>query len=76
MEEEDAITYTDPKWFEKYRDPVEPTLLSNNFAAVFLYVASLLNSRVELIVILNDITKDTNKVLEDESRKHVKLHRM
>ena len=37
---------------------------------------SLLNYRVERTVILNDITQDNNKVLEDDSNKTVKFHRL
>ena len=39
-------------------------------------MASLLHSRVEKIVILNDITQDNNKVLEEESNETAKFHRL
>ena len=43
---------------------------------MFLEVASLLNYRVERTVILNEITQDNNKVLEEENEKTVKFHRL
>ena len=65
MEEEDDIYILYWKWFGEYWDPVDPTWLSANFAAVFPEEANLLNSHVEQTVILNDITSEKNKVLED-----------
>ena len=56
-EEEVGITFTSCKGVDEYQDPVEPTSLSANFAAVFPDVASLLNSRVEWTVVLNEITQ-------------------
>ena len=58
IEEEDEIPFPDWKGIYEYRDPVGTNSLSANFVAVFLEVASFLNSRVERIVILNDITQD------------------
>ena len=49
---------------------------SANFAAVFQEVTSLLNYRVERTVILNDITKDNNKVPGDKINETVKIHRL
>ena len=43
---------------------------------MFPEVDILLNFRVEHTVILNDITQDNNKVLEDYSNKTVKFHRL
>ena len=63
-EEYGNILFPSWKGFDKYGDPVEPTSLSANFAAVFPEVERLLNSCVERTVILNDITQDNNKVLE------------
>ena len=60
----------------EYRDPVDPTSLSDNFAAVFPEVTRLLNYRVEWKVILNDITQDKNKVLGDNRNKTSKYHRL
>ena len=60
----------------QYRDPVEINSLSDNIVAVFLEVASLLNFCVEQIVILNDITQDKNKILEDKSKNNFKFHRL
>ena len=56
-EEEYDIPFPYWKGVDEYRDPVEPNSLSANFAAVFPEVSSLLNSRVERTVILNDITQ-------------------
>ena len=39
-------------------------------------MASLLNSRVERTVILNDISQDNNNVLEENINEAVKFHRM
>ena len=74
--EEDATPFTDWKVVGEYRDPVDPTSLSDNFAAVFTEVTSLLNYCVERTVILNDITQDNNKVLGDKRKKTVKFHRL
>ena len=63
MEEDDNITFTYWKRVDEYRYPVDPTLLSENFVAVFMNVASLLNYCVKQIVILNEIIQDNNKVL-------------
>ena len=62
-EEEDNTNLPSWKGVDEYRDPVDTTSLSSNFASVLLEVASLPNYRVELTVILNDITQDNNKVL-------------
>ena len=43
---------------------------------MFTEVASLLNPRVELPVILIGITQDKNKVLGEERNETVKFHRM
>ena len=43
---------------------------------MFLEVESLLNYRVEWTAILNDISKDNNKVLEDERKKTVKFYKL
>ena len=76
MEEEGNIPF--PTWngVDEYQDPVDPISLLDNFAAAFPEVASLLNSRVEQTVILNDITQDKNKVIVDDSNKTVKSHRL
>ena len=66
-EEEDDITFSTWEGVNAYQDPVDPTSLSSKFAAVFTEAESLLNYRVEWILILNDITQDNNKVLVDES---------
>ena len=42
---------------------------------MFLEVESLLNYRVERTVILNETTKEKNKVLGDDTNETVKLHR-
>ena len=70
--------HTFPSWkgVDEYRDPDEPTSLSDNFGAVFPEVERLLNSRVEYTVILNDITQDNNKVLGEESNKTFKFCRL
>ena len=65
MEEEYDIPFPTCKGVDEYRGPVEPTSLSSNFADLFPEVASLLNSRLESTVILNDITQGNNKVLGD-----------
>ena len=67
-----------PSWkgVGDYRDPVEPTSLSSNFAAVILELASLINSRVERTFILNEITQDNNKVPEDNINETIKFHRL
>ena len=59
-EEEDKITSPDLKGVGEYRYHVDPNSLSAKFAAVFPEVASLLNFRVEWIVIFNEITQDNN----------------
>ena len=46
-EEEDGIHFPSCKVVDEYRDLVDPTSLSANFAAVFTDVESLLNYRVE-----------------------------
>ena len=76
MEEEDEIPFLGLKGFDEYRDPVEPTSLSSNFAAVILELASLINSRVERTFILNEITQDNNKVPEDNINETIKFHRL
>ena len=43
---------------------------------MFTEVTSLLNYRLERTVILNDMTQDKNKVLGDDRKKTVKLHRL
>ena len=75
-EEEDNIPF--PPWngVYEYRDPVYPTSLSAKLVSVFPEVASLLNSRVEQTVILNEITQYNNKVLVYYINKTVKFHRM
>ena len=62
-EEEDNTNLPSWKGVDEYRDPVDPTSLSDTFEAVFLEVESLLNYSVEWTVILNDITQDNNKDL-------------
>ena len=57
------MTFIDWKVVDEYWYPVDPNLLSDNRAYVFLEVESLLNSRVERTVILNDITQYNNKSL-------------
>ena len=42
-EEEDGINFPERKRVGEYRDPVDPTSLLANFAAVLLEVKSLLN---------------------------------
>ena len=42
-EEEDNIHFTSWKGVDEYQDPVDPTLLSANFAAVFPEVESLIS---------------------------------
>ena len=44
--------------------------------SVFPEVSSLINYCVEHTLILNDITQNKNKVLEDESNKTVKFYRL
>ena len=63
MEEEGNIPFPSWKGVDEYRDPVDPTSLSANFAAVFLEVESILNSCVEWKVILNAITHENNQIL-------------
>ena len=75
-EEEDNITFPYWKVVDDYRYPADPNFLSANFAAVFLEVASLLYPRLELTVILNTITQDNNKVLEDDNNETVKFYKM
>ena len=75
-EEEGATNFPSWKGVDEYHYPVEPTLLSANFTAVFTEVASLLNSNVEWKLIINNITQEDNKVLGDKRRKNVKLHRL
>ena len=70
------IPFVDWKRVGEYWDPVDPTSLSANFAAMFLEVESLINSFVEWSSILNDITQDKNKVLEDEINETVKFLRL
>ena len=43
IEEEDNIQLTEWKGVEKYREPIETTLISANFAAVFLWLDILIN---------------------------------
>ena len=45
-EEEYGILFPTWKRVDNYRDPVDPTSLSSNFAAVFSEVSSLLNYHV------------------------------
>ena len=75
-EEEGNIPSPSCKGVDEYRDPVDPTSLSANFAAVFPEVVSLLNSRVERIVILNDTTQGNSKFMGDKSKETVKFHRL
>ena len=75
-EEEDDIHLLYWKGVYEYQDPVEPTSLSANFDDVFPEVASLLNSRVLRIVILNEIAQDNNKVRGEKSNEIFKFHRM
>ena len=75
-EEEDGTLLPNRKGVDEYQDPVDPSSLSDNFAAMFTEVASLLNPRVELPVILIGITQDNNEVLEDEIKETVKFHRL
>ena len=58
MKEDNGMPFADWYGVYEYQDPAGPTLLSSNFVAVFPEVASVLNCRVEHIVILNDITQD------------------
>ena len=74
MKEEGEINFQYWKVFGEYWDPDDPISLSSNFAVVLPEVASLLNYRVEKKLILNDITQDSNKVLEDKIKKTFKLH--
>ena len=76
MEEEYDIPFPDWKGVDEYRDPVDPNSLSAKFAAVFPELASLLNSRVERLLILNEINQDKNKVLRDKSNETVNFHRL
>ena len=75
-EEEDIIPFPYWKGFYEYQEPIDPTSISSNFAAVFTKVASLLNSRVERTVILNVNTQENNEFLGDKINETVKLHRM
>ena len=75
-EGEDGIPFPSWKGVAEYRDPVDSTSLSANFADEFPEVESLLNSRVERTVIVNEINQDKNKVLGDEINETVKLHRL
>ena len=72
----DEIPFPTWKGLDEYREPVDPTSLSANFADVFPEVASLINSHVEWAVILNYITQYNNKSLRDERNKTFKLHRL
>ena len=74
--EENVIPFPSWKGVDEYQDPIYPRSLSTKFAAVFPEVASLLNSHVERMVILNDNTQDNNKVLGDKRNETVKFHRM
>ena len=76
MEEEDDIPFPPLKRVYEYRDHVDPTSLSANFADVFLELAILLNYCVEWTVILNYIIQDNNKVVGGNSNKTFKFHRM
>ena len=67
---------TEWRGVDELQDHVDLTLLSAKFSAVFPEVTSLLNSCVEWTLILNDITKDNNKVLEEKSNKNSKFHRL
>ena len=58
------------------RIPVDPNSLPSNCVAVFPELAIILNPLVEQIVVLNYTTQDNKRVLEDESNKIVKLHRL
>ena len=73
---EEVVNISLPDWkgVDKYQDPVETNSLSVNFAALFLEAKILQNPRVECTVVLNDITQENNKALEDDSNKTVKLH--
>ena len=64
------------KVVDEYWNPVDPTPLSSNFAAVFLEVENLINYHVEHTVILNDISQDNNNFLQDESNKTVDFYRL
>ena len=76
MEEDDNITFTYWKRVDEYRDPVDTTSLSTNFAAVFQEAERLLNLFVEQIVILNDTPWENNKILREKSNETVKFHSM
>ena len=60
--EENDIHFPEWRVVNQYRDPIGPTSISSNFAAVFTEVASLLNSLMKRTVILHDITQYSNKV--------------
>ena len=64
-QEEDGIKLIDWNRVDEYRDPVDPTSLSEKVLVMFPEVPSLINSHVEHIVILNKIIQDSNKALEE-----------
>ena len=76
MEEEDYIHVPYWKGVDEYRDSVDPTSLSAIFAAVFLCAKILLYYHLQCTVILNGITQDNNRVLEEEINETVMFHRM
>ena len=45
-EEVDDITFIDWKGVDEHRDPIDPTVLSDNFVVVFPEATSLLNYRL------------------------------
>ena len=75
-EGEDDTTFPDWNVVYEYHDPIEPTSLSYNFAAVLLEVEIILITCAEQTVILNDITQDISKVLGDNSNETVKFYRL
>ena len=60
MKEDNGMPFAEWYVVYEYQDPAGPTLLSSNFVAVFPEVASVLNSLVELPLILNDIMQNNN----------------
>ena len=76
MKEEGGILFPPWKGVDEYQYPVETTSISSNFAVVFPEVASLLNSRAEQTVILNNVMQDNNKVLGYKRNETFKFHRL
>ena len=74
--EEEGIPFTNWKGVYEYQEPVDLNSLSANFAVILQEVESLINSRTERKVILNDITQDKNKILEDERKCFFRFHRL